>query len=175
MKFRVLFLAAAFAVFTFQSCDELLNGIPVSFDIEENFTIPQMTAGTIELEETVQPDAETHAATVGGTPDDIKSIKINSLSVKIADPNSNLDFSAFEKVSVAIVADGLDEVVVASRDIGGEAIQTIHVDVNDVELADYLKKTDVTYKLMVETNSDIADPFEVTVKSNVTIQVQLSE
>lgn len=175
MKIRIMFLALALATFVLQSCEELLNGIPVTFTISEVATIDTFQQGTFFIEDEVETDAETHVATVGASLDDIQSIVINTVNVSIADLASGADFSAFDRVSVIIGADGLDEVEVASKEINGEASTSIDVDVVEVELADYLKQPTVSYKLLCETNSDITTAFDVNVSVNATIQVQIVE
>ena len=86
-----------------------------------------------------------------------------------------MDFSAFDRVHLAVVADNLPEVVMASKDLNGEAVSTLHFNVADVELADYLKLENVTVKFEVDTNADIDTAFDIELKVNATIQVNLSE
>ncbi|MGB0863260.1 MAG: hypothetical protein ACPG19_14940 [Saprospiraceae bacterium] len=176
MKIKFLVLVLALASFTFQSCEELLNGIPVTLNLSENFTIGATPRGTFTVEEAVETDVENTIATVGAELDDIKSIYIQSLNVSIAEASSGASFSAFDRVSISIVADGLDEVEVASKELNGEGGESVDIDVNpDVNLADYLKKETVTYKYSMETNTDIVDPIEVKMSSAATITVQLGE
>jgi hypothetical protein len=176
MKIKLLVLALALVSFTFQSCEELLNGIPVTLNLSENFTIGATPKGTFTVEEEVETDVENTIATVGAELDDIKSIYIQSLNVSIADLASGADFSAFDRVAISIVADGLDEVEVASKELNGEGGESIDIDVNaDLNLADYLKKETVTYKFSMETNVEIVDPIEVKMSSMATITVLLGE
>ena len=176
MKIRFFVLALAVSIFTLQSCDELLNGIPVTLSFEESFTIGATPQGTFILEETVEPKADEAVATVGLTLEDIQSIVVNSLKVSIADAASGQDLSAFDRVSVILVADGLDEVVIASKELNGSGEQSVDIDVSaSTNLADYLKKSEVTYKLEMETNKDIVDPIDVKVTTSATITAQLGE
>lgn len=173
MKNRFFVLTLVTLAFVYQSCEEFLQGIPVSFDITENITVQPFTAGEHVIEETIELDAETHVQSVGAELSDIKSIKANTVSVRMTDPS--MDFSAFDRVHLAVVADNLPEVVMASKDLNGEAVSTLHFDVADEELADYLKLDIVTVRFEVDTNTDIDTEFEIELKVNATIQVNLSE
>lgn len=175
MKVRILFIAFAVTALTLQSCEELLQGIPITFDLTETVTMDVMPKGTFTIEEEVETKAEDQVATVGATLDDVKSIKINSIELAINDANTDASFDAFDRVEVSIEADGLDEVIIASKELTETGITSVEIDMNDVELADYLKKEIVKYKLSWTTNADIETAFDVDVKSNVTIQVQIPE
>ncbi len=175
MRVRILFIALAISAFTIQSCEEILQGIPITFDLTETVTMDLMPQGEFSIIEEVETKAEEQVATVGATLDDIKSIKINTMVLSINDANPDASFDAFDRVEVSLVADGLDEVIVASKELTETGITSVEIDMNDVELADYLKKEVVTYKLSWATNTDITEAFDVDVKSNVTIQVQIPE
>ena len=173
MKNRFFVLTIAALAFVYQSCEDFFQGIPVSFDITETITVQPFTAGSHVIEESVELDAETHVQSVGAELSDVKSIKANTVSVKMVDPS--LNFSAFDRVHLTLSADNLPEVVMASKDLNGEEVSTMHFDVADVELADYLKLDEVTVRFEVDTNADIVDPFDIELKVNATIQVNLSE
>lgn len=176
MKIKFFVLMLALASFTFQSCEELLKGIPVTLNLSENFTIEATPKGTFTVEEEVETNIESTIETVGAELDDIKSIYIISLNVSIADPASGANFSAFDRVAISIVADGLDEIEVASKELNGEGGESVDIDVNaTLNLADYLKKETVTYKYSITTNTEIVDPIEVKMSSAATITVQLGE
>ena len=173
MKTKFLILAAFILSLSFQSCEDLL-GIPITFNVVENLTINPFNQGNHVIEEIVQLDAETHVQSVGAELEDIKSIKINTVSVSIQSGATG-DFTPFERIKLTLAADGLPEQLIAEKEILTEGATLLHFDIEDVELVDYLKLDEVTVRFEVDTNADVVDPLDIKLDINSTIQVDISE
>jgi hypothetical protein len=168
------------ATFLFQSCDkdnltafEFTNDY-AAFNITVNptTTMGDLSLGTVEIESDIQELVADNGVNV----DNLKSIKVTGIKLTVLDSDpSPYTFDILSKVNSKVGSTtGGTMVEFAKKDpVPSGGLTTIDLDVNDVELLDYLKKTKFKFELNGTTTDSIDHSFEVKVELKVKFEGEL--
>lgn len=177
--FTTGFLAVVFALF-FTACDkdnltafEFTNDY-AAFNITVNptTTMGDLSLGTVEVETDVQELVSDNGVNV----DNLKSIKITGIKLTIIDSDpSPYTFDILSKVNSRVGSTtGGSMIEFAKKDpVPTGGITTIDLDVNSVELLDYLKKTKFKFDINGTTTDSIDHSFDVKVELKVKFEGEL--
>lgn len=168
--FQKYFTVVAFLLLI-TSCDKLdeLTKFEIEYDTE--VTIPSSTGVNLPFD-ILTPDTETNSESEFESNDTrkelIEEIKLTQLQLVINAP-TNADFSFLESIEVYISADGLDEIKIASKTDVPETVSVLDLDIEDVDLQEYIKKD--SYNLRLNTVTDEAMSTDHTIGVNSTFFV----
>ena len=90
----------------------------------------------------------------------IERIYLNSLSLTITSPAGE-DFSFLESLSIYISADGLDEVVIASKEVPNNAGNIISLDVSAIDIQAYIKQDQFSLRVNSVTDEFITTDYSI--------------
>ncbi|NLF41712.1 MAG: hypothetical protein GX587_03360 [Bacteroidales bacterium] len=159
----VMLLALPFAGFLFNSCDES-NVVELDFDFNSADIIFEVAAdqqtGTIELVETIVPTNldsifEANNADISN----IKSIYLKKCEFTILSPEAQT-FDILSDMTSSISAVDLAEVTIASG-FKSKIEKSCELNLQNVNLADYLKKPSFTFKAVGVTTGPITEPIQM--------------
>ncbi len=173
MKKTLLFFALSLLLF---NCNELDKLTVFNLDYTESITI-QSSANINFPFDVSTPDVSTNSnssfASNNTSKDLIEDIRLNQLILTITTPSSG-DFSFLKSITLYISADGLPETKIATKTtIPENQGNTLTLDVEDVDLKEYIKKD--TYKLRLNTVTDklITEDQEVDVYSQFKVNAKI--
>lgn len=92
--------------------------------------------------------------------DKVEEIKLNFLTLTILDPPSKT-FSFLKHIYLYMRADGLDEILLASRENIDDNTQTLDLIIEDHNFAEYIKKDDFTLRVKAVTDQAIGQDTEI--------------
>lgn len=165
-------LLILFSAASFNACKK--DGIQVKFKLnyDVDFTIESgnilnLPFDVFTPEVTTNSEGEFEANDT--RKDKVESIKLNFIDLEITAPQGET-FSFLKHVYLYINADGLDEKRIAYKENIDNSTSTISLDIEDVELADYIKKD--SYSLRVESVTDEQLSQDVDVHADLQFQVK---
>ena len=171
---KFLLILTVFATLT--SCDKLDELTKFDLDYNSQVTIPS-SAGIDLPFDMFTPDMETNSDSqfeVNDTRKDlIEEIKLTKLELEITSPDDS-DFSFLESIKIYISAEGLDEIMIASKEEVDENIgDVLDVDVIDVDLKEYIKKDKFNLRLNTVTDELISTDHEIDVNSTFFVDAKI--
>ncbi|MDO6818414.1 hypothetical protein [Zobellia sp. 1_MG-2023] len=171
---KFLLILTVFATLT--SCDKLDELTKFDLDYNSQVTIPS-SAGIDLPFDMFTPDMETNSDSqfeVNDTRKDlIEEIKLTKLELEITSPDDS-DFSFLESIEIYISAEGLDEIMIASKEEVDENIgDVLDVDVIDVDLKEYIKKDKFNLRLNTVTDELISTDHEIDVNSTFFVDAKI--
>ncbi|WP_289038485.1 hypothetical protein [uncultured Zobellia sp.] len=171
---KFLLILTVFATVT--SCDKLDELTKFDLDYNSQVTIPS-SAGIDLPFDMFTPDMETNSDSqfeVNDTRKDlIEEIKLTKLELEITSPDDS-DFSFLESIEIYISAEGLDEIMIASKEEVDENIgDVLDVDVIDVDLKEYIKKDKFNLRLNTVTDELISTDHEIDVNSTFFVDAKI--
>lgn len=160
-----VWLLLGFLIIT--SCKELDKLTQFTMDYDSSITI-ESTVGIVDIPAIFTPDVETKseaAFEINDTRKDlVEEIKLTQLKMTITAPDGQT-FSFLDKITVSIMAEELEEIVVAELDEIPDTIgDEINLEVTNSDLQEYIKKDE--FKLKVETVTD------QTISKDIDIDIQ---
>ncbi|MBT2162687.1 hypothetical protein [Zobellia barbeyronii] len=161
---------------TLVSCDKLDELTKFNLDYKSQVTIP--ASAVIDLPfDMFTPDMETNSDSqfeVNDTRKDlIEEIKLTKLQLEITSPDDS-DFSFLESLEVYISADGLDEIMIASKEVVDENVgDVLDVDVLDVDLKEYIKKDNFNLRMNTVTDELISTDHEIDVNTTFFVDAKI--
>lgn len=150
------------------SCDKIDE--LTKFDLEYNSMVEIKSTANLSLPfDVFTPDVETNSESefeVNDTRKDlVEDIRLRKLDLDITSP-SDQDFSFLESVEVFLSAEGLQEIRIAYVDEVPDTIgNSISLDVEDVDIKEYIKKDKVNLRLNTVTDKALTNDCSITVKS----------
>ncbi|CAM3382160.1 hypothetical protein [Zobellia roscoffensis] len=170
------FLLLITVISVFASCDKLDELTKFNIDYTTQVTIPSSTGIDLPFD-MFTPDVETNSESefeVNDTRKDlIEEIKLTELELKITTPDDS-DFSFLESLKVYISAEGLEEIMIASKDEVEETVgDVLDVDVIDVDLKDYIKKDKFNLRLETVTDELISTDHEIDVNTTFFVDAKI--
>ena len=160
MKLIFLLLSCSLLLFGCKKIDSLTQ-----FDMEYDVTldIPSSTGVNLPFN-IVSPDIESNSEAtfeVNDTRKDlIERIYLEKLTLTVTSPPGE-DFSFLKSISIYISADGLDEVVIAGKDIPDNAGSSIDLEVSAEDIKEYLKQDKFTLRVNTVTDEIITSDYTV--------------
>jgi len=172
MKKALLMLMTGILI-SLSSCKDDPTDFSFTHDYNE-FTInidPTTSEGELELGEVeLETDVQSLVADNKVNVDNLKSVKIKSITLSIADTDSlPYTFNLLSRVSAQIgKTDATALIEVAGKNpVPSDGLSTLDLEVSDVELLDYFKKTKIRFNLKGFTNEPINHPFALKIKMEV--------
>ncbi|MBP7167136.1 MAG: hypothetical protein KBB64_05725 [Bacteroidia bacterium] len=168
------------AAFLFPACDkdnltafEFTNDY-ASFNITvtPTTTMGDLSLGTVEVETDIQELVSDNGVNV----DNLKSIKITGIKLTILDNDpSPYTFDILSKVNSRVGSTtGGTMIEFAKKDpVPTGGLTTLDLDINNVELLDYLKKTKFKFDINGATTDSIDHSFDVKVELKVKFEGEL--
>jgi hypothetical protein len=158
------------------SCTKVLDSLTTfTFSRTTTFTIPGSTGLGIPVNlntPDVVTNYETEFSTNNANADKIEYIKLTDMNLAVSSPaNGNLDF--LKSIQLSISADGLSDIVIASKNDVADGLSILELDVQDEDLKPYLIKD--TYKLKVEAVTDqlITQDYDFSTTSTFEVKANL--
>lgn len=145
----------AFALLLLTSCDAVDELTKFDLDYTTNYTIESNTIIDTPLD-IITPEVTTNSETEFESNDTrkdlIESIKLKTMTLTLKSPSDG-NFNFINEISIYIKAEGLAEQIIASGiDLPENGAQQLTLDVDNVELKEYIKKD--SYSLRVNTVTD---------------------
>ncbi|PCJ88721.1 MAG: hypothetical protein COA57_03200 [Flavobacteriales bacterium] len=164
-----LFSLIVLLIFACKDKDELLT---FKLSVSEEFTVPAFqyvvdTVLTVNVND-IPTNSDKLFKDNGTSSDFVKDIKLSAMSITIVSPTSqNLDF--LKTISIYISADGLSEILLASKTTVPTGITTLDLDVSGEAMDDYIKGDFIDLK--VETGADETLPQDTELKTDMEFSI----
>lgn len=145
----------AFVLLLFTSCDAVDELTKFDLDYTTNYTIESNTIIDTPLD-IITPEVTTNSESEFESNDTrkdlIESIKLKRMTLTLKSPSDG-NFNFINDISIYIKAEGLAEQIIASGiDLPENDAQQLTLDIDNVELKEYIKKD--SYSLRVNTVTD---------------------
>ena len=175
---RMPYMALAVLVLFFTSC-ETDNPISLpdtlSFNIEKSTTLDLQAApalGRITLSDVkMQIDLDSALAANGANNFTVSNVQAKSVVLETITPETNLD--AFDTLSIFVTSKTLPEAKVAYKEGIANNITSLPMDVNTVNVAEYLKEKPANFKIQAYIGDSIKKP--MTMKVNMVFKVDVKK
>jgi len=146
-----------------------------SFD--EAFTLPFILNTSGDLISLPPYLIETNSAATfeeyNTSPDLIEEVKLTDASLQITTP-SDVNFNFLNTVKFYLNADGVDEVLIASKEnITNDIGQTLTLEPVEQDLSAFLVKEEISIRLEIATDEGIAEPLELEVHVSFFIDAKI--
>jgi hypothetical protein len=156
---NIFILAAISAVVFFSACDKAKEKLKV--DVSFNLNLPaaklyvdtfstfgNINLGTAEISSNLQKTLDDNNASIA----DIESIALNKVEIEMVNPGAQ-NFNLANKMYALLSATGLPETQVAFLDPVPTNVSTLELNADGANLAEYLKKPQISFKLTALTNA----------------------
>ena len=153
-SFKSYLLALAAISIVFASCEDILDSITFPLGTKGvQFTVPPVpTTGTSSFQKTVATDIDGTMQSYGVDPERLESVKIKGATATLSE-DTPFNMDVLTSVSLVLIEGG-KETSIASKTIAPGTTRSFNFDVNsDLELLDYVSKTEITYRLDI-TNAE---------------------
>lgn len=145
----------------------------LTFDINQKvqFTVPSSTILNLPISlphNDINTSYDNEYANNNTSVDLVEKVILKKLILTITEPASQ-NFNFLESVYLYISADGLPEILIASKEAVSENINSLPLDVEDKLLDEYIKKDKFKVKVNVTTDETIAQDIEI--DADMTFQV----
>ena len=163
MKSPINLLSAC--MFVMLSCKKIDKLTQFEMEFNELAIIPSSAGISVPIN-VMTPEVETNSentfAVNDTRKDKIESIILTDLDLTVTDP-SNEDFSFLESVAIYMSADGLPEILLASRDNIPEQEVKLVMDTTGEDLQEYIKKDEFNIRINAVTDELITSDYELNV------------
>lgn len=172
----IVFIAAG--LFS-QSCDEILKDL---FSIDSKFytrkfeVVEGTNAGEYLLvshQET--SDLEKKLKENDFSADVLEEVRVKQASLTILNTNDGVDFDDFSSAYVNIHTDGMEKERIAKVSDIPPGSTSVNLEVEDVNLKEYLEKEKITFEVYGVLNDDIEKTIEMELKVKFTYKGQYKE
>ena len=144
-------------------------------DYDTQVTIPSTTGINLPFD-VLTPDTETNSESTFESNDTrkdlVEEIKLTKLQLEVTTP-SDADFSFLESIEVYISAEGLDEILIASKVEVPESVSVLDLEVMNTDLKEYIKKDNYSLRLNTVTDEAISQDHEIDVKSTFFVDAKI--
>lgn len=158
----LLFCTFLFLLFSCKKVDQLTQ---FEMEFDELATIPSSTGINIPIN-VMTPKVETNSentfAVNDTRKDKIESIILTDLDLTVTSP-SNEDFSFLESVAIYMSAEGLPEILLASRDSIPDYEYKLLMETTGEDLQEYIKKDKFDIRINAVTDELITSDYELNV------------
>lgn len=170
-----LFTICALALATFTSCEQL-NQLTV-FDFgpqTTTFILNETEAGEITFEREISVNIQKELDDRGYTEDKIESIRPKTVTISLSNSDSDFSLSNITDATIEIAttnksAQSVAELVsVISRDA-----TSVNLEVNDVELRDYLLEDKISYQATFTTDATAPQDAQVSIAVTYEVDIKL--
>lgn len=158
------------------SCDAIDELTKFNIEFNTTFSIPPSTLIDVPLD-IITPETTTNSQTEFENNDTrsdlVESIKLRELRLDLVTPTSgNFDF--LNEIEIYISAEGLSELLIASKfDIQEDGLRTIVLDVENIELKEYIKKDSYQLRTRARTDKTINEEHEINVFTNFRVDAEI--
>ncbi len=158
------------------SCDKLDDLTKFDIDFNQEYTIPASSIIGTPFE-FITPEITTNSQQEfennNTNADLVESAKLKDVILTIESPTTG-DFNFLNEIRIFITADGLDEVLVASKsNIQEDGSRTLELDVEDVELREYILKDSYTLRTESLTDQTIEEDHILNIYTNFRIDAKI--
>ncbi|MFK7920523.1 MAG: hypothetical protein AB8H47_01130 [Bacteroidia bacterium] len=173
-KYLVLpFLALCLSFF---SCEKLSEFTQFNLNYTASVTVPA-TAGIDLPFDLFTPDIETNTETEFETEktskDLLEEVKLTKLDLVITSP-TDADFEFLETITFYLVADGLPEIAIATKDPVVDGVgATLSLDVIEDDLKEYMKKEGFKLRANIKTDNTIAEAISIEISTSFFIDARI--
>lgn len=157
------------------SCNELDKLTQFTIDYDSSVTIAK--TAVIDLPVTVfTPDVDTKSDSefeINDTRKDlVEQIILEQMKMTITSPDGQT-FSFLDKIIVLIEADGLDEIVIAEKDVPENVGNTLDLETTGQDVQKYIKKD--AFRLYVKTITDeiISKDIDIDIRSKFFVNAKI--
>ena len=172
MRKYISIIVLAFIVSSCSKLDELTK---FNMDYDTQVTIPS-SAGINLPFDVLTPDTETNSESTFESNDTrkdlVEEIKLTKLQLALTSP-SEADFSFLESIEVYISAEGLDEILIASKTEIPETVSTLDLEVSDTDLKEYIKKDNYSLRLNTVTDEAMSQDHQIDVNSTFFVDAKI--
>lgn len=125
----------------------------------------------------ITPDVETNSeatfAVNDTRKDKIQEIQLTSLNIQITNPQSQ-DFNFLKEVEIFINADGLSEILLASKyNLQNTNTQYLELDVSENDFQEYIKKEEFTLRVRTVTDEALLNDVDIEINSDFWVNAKL--
>ncbi|TVZ53450.1 hypothetical protein [Dokdonia sp. Hel_I_53] len=171
---KTLALAALFL--TIVCCDKLDDLTKFNIDYNTEYTIPASSILGTPFE-FVTPEVTTNSQQEFENNDTnadlVESVKLRDLTLTIQSPTTG-DFDFLNEIFIYINADGLEEILIASKSgIQEDGSQTLDLDVENVELREYILKDSYTLRTQSVTDQTIEEDHVINIYTNFRVDAKI--
>lgn len=157
------------------NCSKIDELTKFNMDYDMQVTIPS-SAGINLPFDVLTPDTETNSESTFESNDTrkdlIEEIKLTKLQLEITSPTDS-DFSFLESIEVFISAEGVQEILIASKVEVPETGSTLDLDVSDADLKEYIKKDNYSLRLNTVTDEAMSQDHQINVKSSFFVDAKI--
>lgn len=169
------YLSILVFILVFTGCDKLDELTKFNMDYDTQVTIPSTTGINLPFD-VLTPNTETNSESTFESNDTrkdlVEEIKLTKLQLEVTTP-SDADFSFLESIEVYISAEGLDEILIASKVEVPESVSALDREVMDTDLKEYIKKDNYSLRLNTVTDEAISQDHEIDVKSTFFVDAKI--
>ena len=159
---RFLFITLTLSVLAFTACEE--SDLSINFDYTKGdiaFTLKaedviNSNGQPIEVSTPAQSTVTGEMADYADQLDKVESAKLKSLKVTIVSPSTQ-KFDFVNEVKFYITGKDMDETLVGSASNIDPAASVVELDVNDLNLVEYIRSGEVSTRISVTTSDTIDD------------------
>lgn len=147
------------------SCKKVDEWTQFTRSFDETFTLPFILNTSGDIISLPEYIVETNSAATfneyNTSPDLIEEVKLTDASLQITAP-SDVDFNFLDSVSFYLSADGVAEVLIASKEnIPNDIGQTLVLEPVIQDLSAFLVKEEITIRLEIATNEGVPQPLDL--------------
>lgn len=175
-NFLLATILSAGALFNWTSCNQFEEFTHFVINYEQEAKIESTTGINLPFN-LATPRMETNSEQTFENNDTkkefIRTIYLDSLSLELFDP-PNEDFSFLEEISIYIKAEGLDEVLIASKNpVPDQSSNLIKLDCTDKDLQEYIKADAFTLRLKAVTDEVLTRDHYFKIRSSYSVSAKL--
>lgn len=165
MRFLNILILILFIGFQSSSCKKIDEWTKFTKSFDEEFTLPFVLNTSGDVIPLPAYLIETNSAATfdeyNTSPDLIEEVKLTDASLQITAP-SDVDFNFLESISFYLSADGVTEVLIASKEnIPTDIGQTLVLEPVEQDLSAFLVKEEITIRLEIATIDGVAQPLDL--------------
>lgn len=158
----------AFVIFLLISCDAVDELTKFDLDYTTSYTIESNTILDVPFE-IITPEVTTNSESEFESNDTrkdlIESIKLKKLTLTLTSPPDG-NFNFINDISIYIKADDIAEQIIASAiDIPADNSRQITLEIENVELKEYIKKDAYTLRVSTVTDGVITEDHTIDIRS----------
>lgn len=158
----------AIVLFMLTSCDAVDELTKFDLDYTTSYTIESSTIFDAPLD-IITPEVTTNSESEFESNDTrkdlIESIKLKTLTLTLKSPTDG-NFNFINDISIYIKADGLAEQIIASGiDLPENGAQQLTLDIDNIELKEYIKKDAYTLRVNTVTDGAISRDHDIDIRT----------
>ena len=172
---KSLFISLTLSILSFTACEE--SDLSINFDLTQadiEFTLSaddvvNSNGETVEIytpaQSTLTGDMEQYADKLNK----VESAKLSTLRVSIVAPTTQ-KFSFVKEVKFYITGTGIPETLVGSKSNIDATASSVDLDIEDVELVEFIRSGEVTTRVSFMTNEGIDEDCDMKAEMTYTIR-----